>query len=289
MKPAPFNYRASTSIADAVSALTELGDEAKILAGGQSLVPMLALRLARPEHLIDVNRVADLAGAHRDNGHLVVGATTRHAVLGKDPTIGAAVPLLRLAAPYIGHFQIRSRGTLGGSLAHADAAAEWPAVVRALDAEIEVEGPGGTRTIPAAEFFETTFTTALAPDELLVAVRFPVWAPTAGFAVQEIARRHGDFAVAGAVCGVQVADGRVERVALALIGMGSVPERPTRVERELLGAQVAGLDLDGIGAAAVADLDPPSDVHGSGRYRKKVGAVLVGRALTTAIREATSA
>jgi carbon-monoxide dehydrogenase medium subunit len=289
MKPAPFAYHAPCTVAEAVSALAEYGDEAKVLAGGQSLVPMLALRLARPAHLIDVNGVAELAGSRRENGHLVVGATTRHAVLERDPGLGAAVPLLRLAAPYIGHFQIRSRGTLGGSLAHADAAAELPAVARALDAEMVARGASGERTIPAAEFFQMVFTTALEPDELLTAVRFPVWGPGSGFAVEEIARRHGDFALAGAVCAVQVAAGRIERVALSMFGMGSVPERLDDLEKSLAGAAARGLDLDDAGARGVAGLDPPADVHASSRYRKKIGAVLIARALSAAIQEATRA
>jgi carbon-monoxide dehydrogenase medium subunit len=162
-------------------------------------------------------------------------------------------------------------------------------VARTLDAEIEVEGPGGRRTIPAADFFETTFTTALRPDELVTGVRFPVWDPAAGFAVEEIARRHGDFALAGAVCGVQVAGGRIERVALGLIGMNSVPERADAVESELVGSDVAGLDLDEIGAQAVRGLDPPADVHASGKYRKRIGATLVSRALATALSAAQEA
>jgi aerobic carbon-monoxide dehydrogenase medium subunit len=289
MKPAPFAYHAPSTVADAVSVLAEFGDEAKVLAGGQSLVPMLALRLARPAHLVDVNGVAELAGARLDNDHLVVGATTRHVSLERDREIGEAVPLLRLAAPHIGHFQIRNRGTLGGSLAHADAAAELPAVARALDAAIVVAGPSGERTIPAAGFFQMVFTTALEPDEMVTAVRFPVWGPGSGFAVQEIARRHGDFALAGAVCAVQVSAGRIARVALAMFGMGSVPERLDRLEKSLTGAAADGLDLDDIGEQGVAALDPPSDVHATGHYRKKVGAVLVGRALTTAIQEAVNA
>jgi aerobic carbon-monoxide dehydrogenase medium subunit len=289
MKPAPFAYHAPLSVADAVSVLSEFGDEAKVLAGGQSLVPMLALRLARPAHLVDVNGVAELAGIRRENGHLEVGATTRHASLERDQEIGSAVPLLRLAAPHIGHSQIRNRGTLGGSLAHADAAAELPAVARALDAGIVVVGPSGGRTIPADGFFQMVFTTALEPDELVTGVRFPVWGPGSGFAVEEIARRHGDFALAGAVCAVQVSAGRIERVALAMFGMGSVPERLDALEKSLNGAAVDGLDLDDIGEQGVAALDPPSDVHATGHYRKKVGAVLVGRALSTAIQEAVSA
>ena len=289
MKPAPFAYHAPPTVADAVSVLAEFGDEAKVLAGGQSLVPMLALRLARPAHLVDVNGVAELAGVRRENGHLVVGATTRHARLERDQEIGETVPLLRLAAPHIGHPQIRNRGTLGGSLAHADAAAELPAVARALDAGIVVAGPSGERTIPAAGFFQMVFTTALEPDELVTGVRFPVWGPGSGFAVEEIARRHGDFALAGAVCAVQVSAGRIERVALAMFGMGSVPERLDTLEKTLNGAAVDGLDLDDIGEQGVAALDPPSDVHATGHYRKKIGAVLVGRALSTAIREAVNA
>jgi carbon-monoxide dehydrogenase medium subunit len=230
MKPAPFTYHAPRTAAEAVSALAEYGDEAKVLAGGQSLVPMLALRLARPAHLIDVNGVAELTGSRRENGQLVAGAMTRHAALERDREIAAAVPLLRLAAPHIGHFQIRSRGTLGGSLAHADAAAELPAVARALDAEMVVRSASGERTIPAAEFFQMIFTTALEPEELLTAVRFPVWGSGSGFAVEEIARRHGDFALAGAVCAVQVAAGRIERVALSVDLTVNGRSRRVRVE-----------------------------------------------------------
>ena len=289
MKPAPFEYHAPATVAEAVASLAELGDEAKVLAGGQSLMPMLALRLARPERLVDVTRVAELSGAHRDDGSLVVGATTRHATLERDPSIGAAVPLLRKAAPYIGHFQIRNRGTLGGSLAHADPSAELPAVARVLDAEFEVSGPGGDRRIPAVEFFETVFTTTLEPDELLTAVRFPVWGPGSGFAIEEVARRHGDFAIVGALVAVQVTDGRLERVAIALTGMGSVPERAEAVEQSLTGSAVADLDADAVGAQVVAGLAPPGDVHASPAYRKRVGAALVARALTNAIQETTHA
>jgi carbon-monoxide dehydrogenase medium subunit len=286
MKAAPFGYHAPDSVDAAVSLLGELGDEAKVLAGGQSLVPMLALRLARPEHLVDINRVAGLGEVRRDNGTLVVGATTRHASLMSDPAVAGSVPLLAKAAPHIGHFQIRTRGTIGGSVAHADSAAELPAVTRALDAEFEVAGPGGIRRIPAAEFFQTTFVTALEPDELLVAAHFPVWAPGAGFAVAEAARRAGDFALAGVVCGVEIDAGRIRRAAIALIGMGSVPVRADAAERALAGAEVAGLDLGEVGQLAVADTDPPSDVHAGSRYRKKVGATLTGRALAEAMKEA---
>jgi carbon-monoxide dehydrogenase medium subunit len=289
VKPAPFDYHAPETVADCLSLLAQHGDEAKILAGGQSLVPMLALRLARPEVLVDVNRVRELAAVRRENGSLVVGATTRHATLEKNPEIAAAAPLLARVAPHIGHFQIRNRGTLGGSLAHADPAAELPAVVRVLDAEIETAGPNGTRRIPAADFFETVFTTSLEPDELVTAVRFPVWGAGSGFAVEEMARRHGDFAIVGALAAVQVQDGRLSKLAIGLTGMGSVPERAEAVERTLTGAAITNLDLTELGVQAVADLEPPGDVHGSATYRTRVGATLVARALTHAIEEATRA
>jgi carbon-monoxide dehydrogenase medium subunit len=289
VKPAPFDYHAPETVDECVSVLAQHGDEAKVLAGGQSLVPMLALRLARPEVLVDVNRVPELAAVRREDGFLVVGATTRHATLEKDPEIAAAAPLLARVAPHIGHFQIRNRGTLGGSLVHADPAAELPAAARVLDAEIEVSGPNGTRGIPAAAFFETVFTTTIEPDELVTAVRFPVWGPGSGFAVEEVARRHGDFAIVGALAAVQVSDGRVAKVAIGLTGMGGVPERADAVERALTGAAVADLDLIGAGAQAVADLEPSADVHAGPAYRRKVGAALVTRALTHAIEEATRA
>jgi carbon-monoxide dehydrogenase medium subunit len=289
MKAARFAYHVPGSVEEAVSLLGTFGSDAKVLAGGQSLVPMMALRLARPEQLIDINRAAGLDEVQLADGVLVVGATTRHVSLMKDPGIAGPVPLLAKVAPHIGHFQIRSRGTLGGSVAHADSSAELPAVTLALDAEFDVTGPDGSRRIPVTEFFVSTFVTTLEPEELIVAVRFPVWSPGAGFAVAEAARRNGDFALAGAVCGVELDHGRISRAAIALIGMDSVPVRAEAAERELVGAEAAGLDLADIGWQAVNGTDPPADVHAGGAYRKKVGAAMVGRALSEAIREAGSA
>jgi len=286
MKSAPFEYVAPATVDEAVRLLAEHGDEAKVLAGGQSLVPVLALRLARPGVLVDVNRVDGLAGVRRDNGRVRVGALTRHAAVERDPDLAAAVPLLARAAPLIGHFQIRNRGTIGGSLAHADPAAEWPAVALALDAELEVRSSGGQRTIAAADFVVSTFMTALEPDDLLVAAWFPVWGAGAGFAVEELARRSGDFAIAGAICGVQVAGPAVTRAAISLLGMGSTPLRARAAERRLTGARPDDLDLEEVGQLAVADCDPPDDVHASGSYRRRVGAALVSRALARAMREA---
>jgi aerobic carbon-monoxide dehydrogenase medium subunit len=286
MKSAPFDYAAPTTVDEAVGLLAEHGDEAKVLAGGQSLVPVLALRLARPGVLVDVNRVDGLAGVQQENGTVRVGALTRHAVVERDLDLATAVPLLARAAPLIGHFQIRNRGTLGGSLAHADPAAEWPAVALALDAELEVRSAGGTRTIAARDFFSSTFMTALEPDDLLVAARFPVWDADAGFAVEELARRSGDFAIAGVACGVQVAAGRVTRAAIGLLGMGAVPRRADAAERQLAGTAPDEADLDELGRLAVADLEPPGDVHASSSYRRRVAATLVTRALARAVAEA---
>ena len=287
MKPAPFEYHAPQTVEEALSLLAERGEDAKVLAGGQSLVPMLALRLASPEHLIDVNRIDQLSGVWSEDGSLVVGATTRHSTLEHDPEIAAAVPVLARVAPHIGHFQSRNRGTLGGSLAHADPAAELPGVVRLLDAEIEVDGPRGERRIPAGDFFETVFTTSLQPDELVTAVRFPRWGARAGFAVEQVARRHGDFALVGAMAAVEVSNGRVSRIALCMTGVDMVPVRRDEVERALIGAVVADLDLDAVADQAVSDLSPSGDVHASSDYRKQVGATMASRALVHAIKEAT--
>jgi carbon-monoxide dehydrogenase medium subunit len=286
VKAAAFDYHLPASVDAAVGMLAELGDEAKVLAGGQSLVPVMALRLGRPEHIVDVNRVAELEGVARSDGTVRVGALTRHRALERDEVIAGAAPLLTRAAPYIGHFQIRNRGTLGGSLAHADPAAELPAVAVALDAGIEVRSARGTRRIPAGEFFVSAFMTALEPDELVTALHVPVWGPGSGFAVAELARRQGDFALAGAACGVQLRGGRITRAAVGLFGMGAVPVRARTAEQALVGASVGEVDLDGLARDAVAPLRPASDAHGSGAYRRRAGAHMIARALRRALAEA---
>jgi len=288
LKPAPFEYHAPESVADVVGVLADHGDEAKPLAGGQSLVPMLALRLARFEHLVDLNRVGQLAEVARDDGAVLVGAMTRQASLERDDH-ARAVPLLGRAAPLIGHFQIRNRGTVGGSIAHADPASELPAVALALDADLLVAAADRTRVIPAGEFFAGNWTTVLEPDELLTAIRFPVWEGRSGFAVEEVARRHGDFALAGAACGVTLrGDGTIERAAIALFGMGSTPLRAPAAEAALLGRRGTPAELAEVGQLAVQDLEPPDDVHASSRYRRAVGAHVVALALSAAVREASA-
>ena len=267
MKPAPFEYHAPTTPEEAVGLLAELGDGAKVLAGGQSLVPILALRLTAFDHLVDLRKVEGIRGIERSNGHVRIGAATTQATVERSDDV---VPLLAEATPLIGHAQIRNRGTVGGSIAHADPAAEYPAVALALDAELDVLGPSGPRTVAAADFFLGLWTTALADDELLTSVRFPVWEGPCGFAVEELARRHGDFAIAGACVAIGP-----DRAAISLFGMGSTPIRAGAAEA----AAAGGASPEEIGRLAVDDLeDVPADVHGSADYRRHVGAVVVARA-----------
>ncbi|MEB8341416.1 FAD binding domain-containing protein [Streptomyces endophyticus] len=289
MKPAAFTYHAPTSVGEAVGLLAEHGDEAKALAGGQSLVPMLALRLAAFGHLVDLRLVDALQGIERrEDGSVRIGAGTTQATVQRSEEIRAAVPLLARATPLIGHFQIRSRGTVGGSLAHADAAAEYPAVALTLDADLEAESPRGRRTIPAADFFTGVWSTALAEDELLTGVNFPVWGGRCGFAVEEFARRSGDFAIAGATVALRVtADGRLDRCAIGLFGLGPTATRALATETGLLGTDPTDAVPDDLGRAATENLaSVPSDLHGSARYRTRVGAAMVARAWRRAVQEA---
>jgi aerobic carbon-monoxide dehydrogenase medium subunit len=282
MKPAPFRRHAPEQPDEAVALLGEHGDDAKVLAGGQSLVPMLALRLARFGHLVDVNGVASLSGTARTDGWVRIGATTRHRTIERDPLIGQAVPLLARATAQVGHVPIRNRGTLGGALAHADPAAEQPAVALALDAVMEVASPTGTRDIAAGDFFRGTWATALGDDDLLTAVRFPVWEGRCGFAVEELARRHGDFALVGVVCAVGLSADRIDRAALGLFGVASTPVRAAEAERAL----VEGRPPQEVAATAAAAIDPADDLHATGEYRRQVAGVLVKRAVARALEEA---
>ena len=284
MKSAPFDYHAPSTVDETVRLLAGLGD-AKVIAGGQSFVPLMALRLATFEHLVDLRRVEGIRGIEDRGDHVWVGAATTQATAEHDAIIAAKVPMLAQALPLIGHFQIRNRGTIGGSLAHADPAAELPAVAAALDATFEATGPNGQREIPAADFFDATFTTALDEGELLTGIRFPIWAGRCGFAVEEVARRHGDFAIAGAAVGVQLDDsGAIERCAIGLFGLGSIPERARAVERTVIGSAAADVDTAELGRLAVDDLGSiPSDLNGSAAYRARIGAVVVSRAVTRTI------
>jgi carbon-monoxide dehydrogenase medium subunit len=288
VKSAPFEYHAPTTAEEAVSMLAELGDTAKPIAGGQSLVPMLALRLAVFEHLVDVGRVEQLRGIERGNGSVRIAGSTTQAAIERSADVAATVPLLARATPLIGHFQIRNRGTIGGSIAHADPAAEYPAVVLTLEAELEMLSTAGRRTVPATKFFSGMWSTALGDDELLTAVTFPVWTGRCGFAVREFARRHGDFAMAGAAVAVELDDhDRVRRCNIGLLGLGPTPERASAAEAAVRGTSVDDIDADEIGRLAVSTLESvPSDLHGSSAYRRRVGAAMAAAAWRAASQEA---
>lgn len=280
MKPAAFEYHSPATIDEAVQLLSELGDDAKIIAGGQSLMPMLNLRLAAFDHLVDLRKINDLRGIEVRAGSVWIGAGTTHATIGRSEQIRSNVPLLAEATPLIGHFQIRNRGTIGGSIAHADAAAEYPAVTLALDAEFDAVSPRGARTIAVTDFFKGLWGTALAEDEILTGVTIPTRSGRSGYAIEEFARRSGDFAIAGAAVSVRLdADSRVEHCAIALFGLASSVVRVREVEQSLIGLGVDDIEPDGIGGDAHASLNSiPADLHGSADYRKRVGSLMVARA-----------
>ena len=289
MKPAPFEYHAPATAEEAVGLLADLGEDAKAIAGGQSLMPMLILRLAVVEHLVDLRRLTELRGIHQRPWSVWIGAGTTHATVGRSGVVRDSVPLLSRAAPLIGHFQIRNRGTIGGSLAHADASAEYPAVALTLGAELETLSPRGRRTIPAGEFFDGMWSTALAADELVTGVVFPVWDGRCGFAIEEFARRNGDFAIAGAAVAVGLdAAGQIDRCRIGLFGLGGTPLRAEQAEAELLGRGVTEVSAEDVGRAATVGLGSvPADLHGSADYRRRVGAAMVTRAWRRAVREAS--
>jgi aerobic carbon-monoxide dehydrogenase medium subunit len=282
MKLPPFEYEAPETVSEAVELLAEHLDEASVLAGGQSLIPLMALRLAHPAVLIDINGIAELSGVSASNGTVAIGAMTREYVAEESGTVADAVPLLAAALPLIGHEAIRSRGTIGGSLAHADPAAELPAVAVALDAEFIVRSQSGMRVIPAADWFEGYLTTSRRPDELLVEVRFPAAGQGTGSSFQEVARRHGDFAMVGLAVSLTLSDGAITDARLAFAGMSDVPVRAAGAEDLLVGERPSAELFDEAARRATANIDPPADLHGSSDYRKKVAAALVRRGLRAA-------
>jgi carbon-monoxide dehydrogenase medium subunit len=286
VKPASFEYHAPTTVDEALGVLAEHGDDARVLAGGQSLVPLMAMRLSRTEHLVDLNAIEELAQIGNPNGRQAIGAMVRQRTIERDTQVEKTVPLLSRATPWIGHFQIRNRGTLGGSLAHADPAAEYPAVALALDAEIEVRSAEQTRLSQALDFFDGPFSTAIEPNELLTSVSFPVRQSREGFAIDEVARRHGDFALVGSVARVSVDDrGVVAAAAVAMFGVGATAQRMALTEQAMIGTS-DDLDLAEVAQIAHSELSPPEDLHATANYRKRVGAVTVRRALKTALAEA---
>ena len=287
MKPAPFEMHLPTSVSEVVALLDEHGDLAKPIAGGQSLVPMMSLRLASFEHLIDLNGVSELNQVSVSGDSLRIGAMVRQSTAEHDPQIVKSAPLVAKAIPHIGHFQIRNRGPVGGSIAHADPSSELPAVALALDATIEAVGPNGSREIAAKDFFVSTWETSLIDGEILTGVRFPIWSGKCGFVVEEVARRHGDFALVGVAAAAQVDGSKVTKAAIALFGVGGTPVRASEAEQALI-AEGISADLDAVGKLAATNLSPSDDVHASGDYRKSVAATIVARAIAKALKEAQS-
>lgn len=287
MKPPPFEYVAPRELEEAIAVLAEHGDEAKLLAGGQSLVPLLAFRLARPSVLVDMNRLSGLDGAAIEGDVLRVGAMARQRSVELLPGLRERCPMIVEAIEQIGHVTIRNRGTVGGSLAHADPAAEWTALALNLDAELDLVGPSGSRSVAADEFFVTYYTTALAADEVLTQVRLRLPNGRSGSCFMELARRHGDFAIVGVGALVSVdGDGTIADARVALIGVGDRALRASGVEAALRGREPSDALLAEAAEHVEEGMGGRSDVHASEGYRRHAARVLTRRALATALARA---
>jgi len=287
MKPPKFDYHAPATVDEALALLGRYGGEAKLLAGGQSLMPLLNFRLSRPAALVDLNRIPALAYIRETDGQVAFGAMTRQRTIEFSPVVNAKLPLLTEATRWVGHLPIRSRGTIGGSIAHADPSAEYPAVLAALDGEVRARGPRGERTLRAGDLFQTYLTTSLEPDEILTEVRLSAMPAGAAYAFEEFSRRHGDFAIVGIAAMVVVVDGgRCRDARLATAGAGPVPVR-LRAAEEILVQEGVGERAIAAAAARAAELvSPDSDLHASADYRRNLTRVLTGRALTRALARA---
>ena len=283
MKPARFEYFCPRTVDEAVDLLARYGDDGKVLAGGQSLVPLMNMRLARPAVIIDINRIDGLGDLRERNGILRFGALTRQRAAERSPVVAERCPLLRDALRLVGHAQIRNRGTLGGSIAHADPAAELTAILSALDGEVTARSARRTRTIAAADLFVTYLTTALDPRELIVEIRIPALSPGAGWSWMEIARRHGDFALAGVGVVLVIRRGTIAEARIALTGVGPTPVRGGAAERLLVGHAPSDTLWAEAAEAVRAAVTPDGDIHASAEYRKHVAGVLTQRALREAL------
>jgi aerobic carbon-monoxide dehydrogenase medium subunit len=287
MKPAPFTYHDPRTVGEAVDLLARL-DDVKALAGGQSLMPLLNMRLATPAHLVDLNRLDELAYVSESAGTLRIGAMTRQRDVEQSPLVRGRCPLLADAMRYVGHVQTRNRGTIGGSLAHLDPAAELTAVAAATDAVLHATSGRGQRDIPIDRFVVGYLTSCLESGELLTGVTLTLWPAETGHAFVEYARRHGDFAVVGVAALVELAPGRtLRRTAIALTGVGPGPVRARSAERALEGATANDETLRAAADAVGHDVDPHSDLHASGAYRRRLATVLTRRALALACERAT--
>jgi aerobic carbon-monoxide dehydrogenase medium subunit len=289
VKPPPFRYADPATLEEALDLLARHGPDAKVLAGGQSLMPLLNFRLARPAHVIDVNRLDALAAiAPAADGGLRLGALARQRALERSALVRDRCPLLAQALAFVGHPQIRARGTLGGSLAHADPAAELPATMIALEARLTLRRAGGERTVAAEDFWVGLLTTALGHDELLTEIALPPWPARTGSGVREVAKRHGDFALGGVAATLTLdAQGRVARARLVGFGVGPVPMRLADAERSLVGGAPTPTAFAEAGRLASAAVDPADDIHASAAYRTRLAGVLTMRALTDALASAS--
>jgi carbon-monoxide dehydrogenase medium subunit len=277
-----FTYHRPDSLDEALALLAE-HDDAKVLAGGQSLLPLMAMRLGQPAHLVDVGRLTELAAIREIDGGLAIGAGVTHAAAERSGAVASSAPAVAHALPLIGHAAIRSRGTVCGSIAHADPAAELPAVSLAAGATVVARSVRGERLIDAADFFEGYFSTALEPDEMVVEVRFPARPARSGAAVQEVSRRHGDFALIGAVAIVQLDDeGSVASCSLAFLGADAVPRRVEAAEAVMVGGSPTADRLEQAAELVTRELEPSNDIHASRAYRKHVAGVLTRRVLAEA-------
>ena len=290
MKPSRFDYYAAASAQEAVSLLAEHGDEARVLAGGQSLVPLMNMRLARPTVLVDINRIPDFSVCGLDDDQVTLGATVRQGAALADPELARRVPLVTAALRHVGHPQNRARGTVVGSLAHHDPAAELPAVALALDAQVTAASARGTRSIPAAEFFVAYYTTALEPHEVATDVRFPAAAPNSGAAFEEFCRRTGDFALVGVAAQLTVDDGHVSDARLAFVAMADHPVRARKMEAALNGKAITPETVaDAVRLTVEEDgLEPADDIHAPADFRLSILPVIAERAIWRAWSRATA-
>ncbi len=282
MKMPVFAYHRPESVSEAVQLLDQLGPEAKVLAGGQSMLPLMALRLSRPEHLVDIGRIAELDQIRPHDGGVAIGALVRHGEAELSDLVARSAPMVAAALPHVGHKAIRNRGTVCGSLAHSDPAAEMPAVTLALDAEFVAQSVNGQRIIAATDFFHGYLTTALAANELLTEVRFPAWPDGAGASVVELSRRHGDYALVGLAAMLRIDDGVIAAAALSFFSVSSVPVRVGEAEASLIGQSPTPEAFEEASRVVSAQLDPPDDNHASAAYRSHTAGVLTQRALTEA-------
>jgi len=286
MKPAAFDYIAADSIAMAVAALAQAGDDAKIIAGGQSLVPMLNFRMLRPSVLVDINRIAGLDVIAETGEAIRVGALTRHYQLETSPLIARHLPVLSSAMTHVAHLAIRNRGTIGGSLAHADPAAELPMMALLLDAELRIASAAGERTVAAHDFFRGALTVDLAASEIVTEVVLPKLPPRTGWGFEEVARRHGDFALAAVAVTLTVSGDAIEQARIALTGVGPTALRATAAEDLLIGQALEPDLVSRVIDAVRATIEPETDLHASSDYRRHLAGVLTGRALAAAWRRA---